>query len=157
MIEIVNVYLKPSFAKRAKKFIGDFVAQFGNNLKGGLDAESVVEIHECGAEVTPGGSLDIVGHCRATGVTVWPKPDKGDGLAGIGTYGAGHHCVEEAIYSLVDRPARKKGAIPSVKSHTLQMFAYGSRQEGAHSVVCFATDGAGQRPAQNGHGPVVAL
>ena len=157
MIEIVNVDLETAFAKSTEKLVGDFVAHFGNNLKGGFDAEGVVQIHECATEVTPGGSLDIVRHCRATGVTVWPKPDKRDGLAGIGAYGAGHHFIEEMIHGLVDRPAGKTSLIPSAKSHTLHMFAYGGRQEGPHSVISFSTDNPSKRPAKNGHGTDVTL
>src|SRR6202049_349223 len=157
MINIADVDFENTFEKQTENHVRSFVAPFGNNLKGGFDAEGVVQIHECATEVAPDGSLDIVRHCRATGVTVWPKPDKRDGLAGIGANCAGHHFIEEVIDCLVDRPAGKTSAIPSAKGHTLQMFAYGDRQEGPHSVISFSTDNPRQRPAKNGHRTDVTL
>ena len=157
MVEIVNVDLEATFAERTQKLIGDFVAYFGNKLKGGLYVEGVVQIHQRGAEVSPFDGFHVVGHCRATGVTVWPKPDEWDGLAGIGIYGAGHHAIEKAINSLVDRPAGETSAIPAVEGHTLQIFANGGGQKGSHSVVGLATDCLRKGSAGNRHGAAVTL
>jgi hypothetical protein len=58
----------------------------------------------------------------------------------MSAYDAGHNAVEQTIDGLVDRPAWKRSALPPAESHALQIFAHGSRQEGAHSVVGFATE-----------------
>src|SRR5258707_6565809 len=84
MVEIVNVDLEAALAEGTQKLIGDFVADFGNNLKGGLDAEGVIQVHERAAKVAADRRFDIVGHCGATFIIVGLKPDKSDASARIG-------------------------------------------------------------------------
>src|SRR5712675_3183925 len=43
MVEIVHINFKAAITKGAEKFIGNFVTDFGDKLKGGLDAEGVIE------------------------------------------------------------------------------------------------------------------
>jgi len=147
MIEVVDVNLETAVAEALQIFVGDIVAAFRDDLKGTLDAEGVVKIHEFGAEVAAGHGFDVVRDDRGTGVRVGPKPDEGNGLAGICANHARHHAVEEAVDGLVDRPARKTGAIPTAQRHALEMLADGGGQEWAHSVVGFAADRAGDRAA----------
>jgi hypothetical protein len=157
MVEIVNVDLEAALAEHTQKLIGNFVADFGNNLKGGLDAEGVIQVHERAAKVAADRRFDVVGHYGATCIIIRPEPDKRDAPTRIGAYDAGHHAIEQAVNGLVDGPAGKEGAIPSAESYALQMFAYGGRQERAHGVIRFAADGFHNRPTDDGHGAVVTL
>ena len=156
MIEIVDVDLEAAFADGMQKLIGDFVADLGDNLKGGFDAESIIQIHKRSAKIAAYSSLDVVGHGGASGIALRPKPDERDTLAAMSADDAGHHAIEQTIDGLVDRPAWKASALPSAESHALQIFTHRSRQEGAHSVVGFAAETIGNGPT-SGRGPVVTL
>src|ERR1700719_4492092 len=156
MIEIVDVDLEAAFADGMQKLIRDFVADLGDNLKGRLDAKSIIQIHKRSAEIAAYGSLDVVGHGGASGIAVRPKPDERDTLAAPSADDAGHHAIEQTIDRLVDRPAWEASALPSAGSHALQVFAHRSREKGAHSVVGFAAETFGNGPT-SGRGPVVTL
>src|ERR1700740_3099968 len=157
MIKIVDIHLNGALSKRAQNFIGSFVATFGNDLKGSLDAEGVVQVHERATGIAACVGLDVMGHCGATRKTVWPKPDERNALAGIGADDTPQHAIEQAIDRLVYGPAWKVGTIPSAKGHALQMLPYGSRQKGSHSVIGFATDSVGGGSTDHGHGAVITL
>jgi hypothetical protein len=157
MIEIVDVYFEAALANGMQKFVGDFIANFGDDLKGRFDAERVIEIHERAAEVAAYGGLHVVGHGSAARTPVRPKPDEGDTFARMSAYDTGHHAIEQAIDGLVHGPAGKTSTLPSAESHALQMFAHRCWQEGAHGVIGLAADGLGHRSPNNGHGPGITL
>jgi hypothetical protein len=135
MIQVVDVDLEPTISNLFEEPVRDWIPFLRHDLEGGLDPDRIIQIHELRADIPTGQFFDIVGHHRAAGGSLRPKPNERHSVDPMGLHGHGQQSFEDAFDCSIHRPLRKGTLLPIAEAQSLKALPNGKRQEPTKPIV----------------------
>src|SRR5262249_40090973 len=117
------------------------ISALWHNLKRGLDAKGIIDIHEAFTKISALGCLHVMSHDGTSLLAIWPEPNKRDGFFLAAPQRQSHHRINELFNGSVYGPTGKRTAIPSAQRKPLQVLSHCNRHQRARYVVAHTNEG----------------